>query len=193
MDELVDAGGRAVLHCCCKRRLVTATLNNRQIVVKRYHSKSVFYALKRLFTVSRAKKTWRNAHRIMNAGIPSPLPIACIEKRFGLLRRRSYFVMALLDGDTLINYLNQNPGHSLTDIKAQLDSMLEKLYRARLRHPDIHLDNLLMVGDTVTLIDLDEVRYIPFKPLYDSFYAKDKQFFIESLVKYPALQALYTA
>ncbi|MBW1746795.1 MAG: hypothetical protein JRJ25_11240 [Deltaproteobacteria bacterium] len=63
-----------------------AEVNGKLLVIKRYNIKNFIHALKRYLRNTRAWTSWRNAHRLELLGIPTPKPIAFLERRWGPFR-----------------------------------------------------------------------------------------------------------
>ena len=78
-----------------------AEVNGKRIVIKRYNIKNFIHALKRCARNTRAWSSWRNAHRLESLGIPTPKPIAFLEKRWGSFRSNSYYITEYLEGTDL--------------------------------------------------------------------------------------------
>ncbi len=122
-------------------------IEGRVFVVKRYNIKNFWYALKRGFTQSRAARNWRNALYLMDCGIPTPTPIAMIEKRWGPWRKTTYFINEYMPG--------ADTHHQMTD---QIHEILKKFHVHKISHGDMKLTNILVSNDQVLLLDLDSMR-----------------------------------
>lgn len=122
-------------------------VEGRVFVVKRYNIKNFWYALKRGFTQSRAARNWRNALYLRDCGIPTPTPIAMMEKRFGPWRRTAYFINEYIPGT--------ETHHQMTE---QIQDLLKKFYDHKITHGDMKLTNILVSNDKVLLLDLDSMR-----------------------------------
>jgi tRNA A-37 threonylcarbamoyl transferase component Bud32 len=62
------------------------------IFIKRYNYQSSLYALKHLFRSSRGKRTWKAAHALLARDIPTPVPVACAEKRSARILLESFLI-----------------------------------------------------------------------------------------------------
>src|SRR5689334_14010074 len=80
------------------RRTVRVEWDSQRYVLKHYREPTRRHALKQLITTSRASKTWQFTHRLVNAGVATPRPVACIEKRWGLLRLDSFLMYPYIEG-----------------------------------------------------------------------------------------------
>lgn len=127
-------------------------------VVKRYNTKNAWHALRRLFRTSRAVNCWRAASRLRKAGIDTPRPVAAMEeRRFGILRGRSWFISEYIDGDTLAQAIGHDTGHP-SPLVAQAADIVLRLRTAGIVHGDLKATNFLVHGDRIYLVDLDATR-----------------------------------
>lgn len=126
------------------------------VVIKRYNIKNFWHGLNRAFRVSRAAKSWENAHWLMMSGIMTPKPVALVEARLGRLRRHAYFVSEYVPGPDISQYLNATTDKALAAQK--IAALFYKLYLLRISHGDCKASNIRMVNDEPVLIDLDSMR-----------------------------------
>lgn len=131
-----------------------------EIVIKRYNIKNCWHALRRCLQPTRAAISWRNAHYLQMAGVQTPTPIALIEKRFGFLRGRAYFIADYVNGPGLDDYINQKKQHGQDwkTLAADVILLLADLYSLQLWHGDLKASNILVVNDKPILIDLDSMK-----------------------------------
>jgi tRNA A-37 threonylcarbamoyl transferase component Bud32 len=126
------------------------------VVIKRYNIKNFWHGLNRAFRVSRAAKSWENAHWLMMSGIMTPKPVALVEARLGRLRRHTYFVSEYVPGPDISQYFNATTDKALAAQK--IAALFYKLYLLRISHGDCKASNIIMVNDEPVLIDLDSMR-----------------------------------
>ena len=93
-------------------------------------------------------------------GIATPAPVALLERRFGPLRGRAYFVAAHVDTPDIAAWLQSA---TLTEQQRQaglkaLARLMYKLQRLQLVHGDLKASNIHMDGTQPLLIDLDSLR-----------------------------------
>lgn len=133
--------------------VVLVTDGNQRFVIKRYNTKNLWHIVRRSVRSTRAATCWRLAHRFMNIGINTPPPVAMIEKRFGPLRGRSYYIAEHVNGTPCIDYLGDDADadHIIGDIKRIFSIMLAQ----RVSHGDMKAANLLVSDKQVVLLDLD--------------------------------------
>ncbi|MEN8261060.1 MAG: lipopolysaccharide kinase InaA family protein [Pseudomonadota bacterium] len=135
-------------------------VGGRSLVVKRYNIKSRFHTLNRAFRPSRAAVSWRNAHRLLFYGIATPKPVALVEKRWGPLRQRAYFITEFVPGvDCLAYMLDGTVAPKRKSIVAEaIAEMLKNLHSLKISHGDLKGTNIRICDHRVMLIDLDSMR-----------------------------------
>ena len=136
------------------------TIDSQPLVIKRYNIKNHRHALRRCLRPSRAMVSWRNAHRLRFLGIDTPQPLAVIEERWGGLRRRAYFIMAYLPGQTIDQVLRaeMSNGKALGNGLDQLEALLKQLAAAQISHGDFKATNFLLSSGQLHLVDLDGMQ-----------------------------------
>src|SRR5689334_9637977 len=97
-NSLLDRG--ELLRSNGARRTVRLDWNGESFVLKHYVEPTWRHALKQTVLRSRARTTWAFTHRLANAGIATPRPVACVENRWGLLRLDSYLMYRYVEGST---------------------------------------------------------------------------------------------
>ncbi|MCF7981229.1 MAG: hypothetical protein K9K86_04540, partial [Pseudomonadales bacterium] len=130
-------------------------------VVKRYNLKNIWHWLSRCWRESRASISWRNANLLLLLGIDTPCPIALLEKRFGAIRRTSYFITEYIEApDLRALFAAQDPPTGIRkQIKTHLKSLLKKLQMAKISHGDFKATNFLVTNDRLIIIDLDAMQW----------------------------------
>lgn len=126
----------------------------RPLVIKRYNLKGPGHAFSRLWRVSRAWHSWREAHRLSFLGIPTPRPLALVEERVGPLRRRAWLVTDYCPGQHLLAHLAVERIPPTAEGKAII-ALFTTLDRERITHGDLKATNLLWHENRIFLIDLD--------------------------------------
>ena len=95
LDVLIDSQPRLKSGNTCTVSLVH--IKSIGVVIKRYNIKNLFHCISRLLRQTRASASWENAHRLQLLGLPTPKPIALIEKRRFGLRGKAYFLSEYID------------------------------------------------------------------------------------------------
>ena len=136
-----------------------AALANKQVVVKRYNIKNFWHGLNRAFRASRAARSWANAYRLRISNITTAQPLALIEQRWGVLRRRAYYLSEYVDAPDVSQFFAQCASADDKLIVArQLAALLHKLYLLKYTHGDFKATNIKIVDLKPLLIDLDAMQ-----------------------------------
>lgn len=135
------------------------TIANQVVIIKRYNIKSFWHGLNRAFRISRAARSWANAHRLIICNIATPKPLALVEERFGWLRRRAYYLSAYVDAPDALQFFTQCANSEEKQIAARnIASLFYKLYLLKLSHGDCKATNIKIVDLSPVLIDLDGMQ-----------------------------------
>jgi hypothetical protein len=132
-------------------------------VVKYYAEQSRRHSLKQLWLRSRARRAWNVSHRMADAGIYTPRPVACIENRIGPLRRDSYMMYPYVEGRTLRSYLVPEARDSRATIEQlwqQLRELWQRLAEHRASLADANVGNYIVAPNgRLWVIDLDKASF----------------------------------
>jgi tRNA A-37 threonylcarbamoyl transferase component Bud32 len=160
-ESLLDRG--EVLRCKGARRTVRMEWNDQPFVLKRYVEPTWRHAAKQLISQSRAAATWKFTHRLADAGIATPRPVARIENRFGLLRLDSYLMYPYVEGHTLRSYFADEAKQTVSmseRIRQQVHELWARLQELKVSLGDAHSGNFVVCPEgQVWLIDLDKSRF----------------------------------
>lgn len=154
----------------------------RRVVVKRYNIKDFWHGLGRALRPSRASISWSNAHLLQSFEIPTPAPLALIERRWGPLRREAWFVAAFVDGPD-INEIFADPSlneEQKQNIAVQVAHLLHKLRLLRIEHGDMKATNLKWVAGAPSLLDLDAMKMHRWKQRFDRRHVRDLRRFLKN-------------
>jgi len=130
----------------------------RNLVIKRYNIKNFWHGLSRALRRTRARNSWSNSYLLQFYGIDTAAPLALVERRWGWLRRESYFIASHVKGVPVVEALTGAPRQQRGQIANQLAQLLYKLYLLRIEHGDMKASNLLLQGGKPVLLDLDAMR-----------------------------------
>jgi len=168
-------------------------LDNEQLVIKRYNIKNIYYLLTHLIQSSRATLCWNNSHFLQHYNISTPKPIAIIEKRFGPLRGKSYFISEYIPSMQINDFfLKEQNQQKLHIVAKKTIAILIKLRNKNIRFRDTKATNFLVAGNDTYLIDLDGMRkYSPIIYKLRKSFAKDKQRFMKNWRNYPDIEQLF--
>ncbi len=145
------------------RRTVRLTWHSQSFVLKHYVEPTRRHALKQIVQPARAWSTWKFAHRLADAGIATPRPVACVENRWGPLRRDSFLMYPYIEGRTLRSHfaaeVKQSPAVQLR-LWRQLNELWQHLVELRVSLGDTNLGNFIVCpAGRLWLIDLDKSRF----------------------------------
>lgn len=132
----------------------------RKVVVKRYNVKNFWHGLGRALRRTRASVSWTNAHLLQMLGISTPAPLALVERRWGWLRRQSYFLAEYVAGPDMAEVF-ADPALTLErkrELAALMAALLRKLCLLGIEHGDMKASNFLLVEGAPVVIDLDAMR-----------------------------------
>lgn len=151
------------------------SLEDQDLLIKRYNIKGFMHWLKRFWRPSRAWHSWQAAHRLRFLGINTPEPLALVERRFGPLRHKAWLVTEYCAGSDLLALFgegNQVPddltGRAIKDTFQQLAS-------ARIAHGDLKGTNLLISEGRLFLIDLDAMEHYNQDAPWRSAWVRDRE------------------
>jgi tRNA A-37 threonylcarbamoyl transferase component Bud32 len=159
----------------------------RTLVIKRYNLKNAGHAFSRLWRPSRAWHSWIEGHRLTLLGIPTPLPLAVREERYGPLRRRAWLITEYCEGPSLAEHLDPEREPAPAAANA-LRSLFGGLFKARISHGDLKASNLLWTGREIQLIDLDAMTQHRSAAAHRRAWARDRA---RLLRNWPAGSRLY--
>lgn len=136
---------------------------NERLFVKSFREKGV-PGFVRNRVLPRGKKEFNGGRRLLSLGIPTPTPLG-----YGVSRTGSFVIQEWLDGRTFLDEFllssGQPPlapsghgGPTRKELLVKLAEFLSTLKKGRVRHNDLHLNNILICGDTFLLIDLHKMR-----------------------------------
>ena len=173
IDFLMDAG--QILKKGNTSYVCRINFNGKDIVVKRYNHKGLVHSLRHTMIGSRARRNWLYGHRLGILKIPTPKPLAFIEKKRVGLVWQSYIVTDYVDGQKLCDFLknNQPEQQSFLFMKKRLETLMKKLSKYRITHGDLKHTNVLVSKDDVVLTDLDSLKFHRFKFGYKIRQSKD--------------------
>jgi tRNA A-37 threonylcarbamoyl transferase component Bud32 len=166
--------------------------NERDWVVKQYSARSWWHGLKHSIKDTHAALSWQNANRLQSLQILTAKPIAVLQKKWGVLQHRDYFIMEYVPGQTLQDYL-----HSFCDLHEQQQMIakvvqtINALKQNRLCHRDIKSQNFQVCGDKLYLLGLDNLRVYPWKLLFTRTFNKDVKQFLKIWRNRPVLQQAF--
>lgn len=136
---------------------------NQKLFVKSFREKGVS-GFVRNRVLPRGKKEFTTANRLLSLGVPTPKPLG-----YGVSRTGSYVIQEWLNGRTFLDEFLLSPdrpvptaaaqhGPTRKELLVKLAEFLSTLKKGRVRHNDLHLNNILIRGNTFFLIDLHKMQ-----------------------------------
>ncbi len=169
--------------------------DGQDLVVKRYNIKGPWHALKLAPRLSRAARAWRHAHRLTLREIPTPRPVALLEKRWGPLRRSAYLITRHVPGQDLQQLIaptEPGPGGGDAARLAQLFAgLVRSLCLAATSHGDFKASNFVLSGGRLFLTDLDAMRRHRCGWLFRRAIRKDLARFLDNWPARPEIRRLF--
>jgi tRNA A-37 threonylcarbamoyl transferase component Bud32 len=169
------------------------TIDNIDMVVKRYNIKNWQHAFSRAFRHSRAVSSWVSAHLLQFYGIPTPEPVAVIEKRWGPLRKEAYFITKLIFGETGDLYFNSD-NNTIDEKRAMAEStvkLLTSIHRLNISHGDLKITNIMISDSHPVIIDLDSMKQHWNQYLFNKAKKRDIKRFLKNWQHNPKLEEIF--
>lgn len=164
--------------CTVKSVLV----NNERYVIKRYNPKGIAYELTHKGKISRARKSWINAHLLRFMGISTPEPIALIEQQPAFGKRCSYFISQYSEGQNSWDFFcdKSNSDADKQLLADELLATLKQLCDNNISHGDLKGSNFLVNNNKLWLLDLDALTQHKNHWHFRKNWRRDKQRFLKN-------------
>ncbi|MDR1644572.1 MAG: lipopolysaccharide kinase InaA family protein [Tannerellaceae bacterium] len=116
------------------------------------------------FRPSKAKRSYRNAQILLEKGIGTPHPIACIEEKTGGLLARSFYVSEHISDAGLLRELRGQPLREVQDLAEAFAHFTAGIHRRETLHCDYSPGNILYRKDgeqtfSFYLVDINRMRF----------------------------------
>jgi len=134
--------------------------NGHDLVVKRYNHRGLWHSLRHTIKGSRARRNWRNAHRLLSLKIVTPEPLAYLEEYRRALLWQSYLVTRFVAGSRVRDVLRDETAGAAEKkgINDQVLTLLRVMAEHGISHGDMKHSNILYDGTGIVLTDLDAMR-----------------------------------
>ena len=162
-----------------------------ELVVKRYNARSSWHRIKRLFRRSRASRCWQASAAFSSAGIDVVENVAMLEKRFGILHGRAYYISHVAAGPTLYDCVDSLCEAELGEVTAQISAIFNAMAEHWLSHGDMKATNLMWDGQRLRLIDLDAASQHRSSWLWRRANNRDRRRFMKNWLNKPVLHAAF--
>jgi len=186
IDALMDKG--QILKNGNTSYVSRLSFNGKDVVVKRYNHKGIFHSLRHTIKKSRARQGWLHAHWLRMLQIPTPKPLAYIEKRKGFLLWQSYLVTEYVEGRKLYDFLRDSKTNEQkrSTVTQQIAELLERIGKYRISHGDLKHSNIIISEAGPVLTDLDGMKVHNWIWIYKIRKAKDTANF--AVCHFPAVK-----
>jgi len=177
--------------------IVMVEIGEQKLVLKRYNSKSLLRMLRQSLRISRARNSWINAHLLEFIGVTSVRPVAMMEKRWGPVVTRAYFVSEYINGINLDEKVSciygENPANNpLNDLVIEkVVSVLKGLKNSMIVHGDLKATNFRISNADIVLLDLDSMKDYQDEKIFSKAYRKDIDRFMQNWIVQPELQSRF--
>ena len=137
--------------------------------------------------------SWVNAHLLQFYGIPTPEPVAVIEKRWGALRKEAYFVTKLISGETGDLYFNsdKNSLEEKQSIAGLTVKLLKSIHALNISHGDLKITNIMISNLQAVIIDLDSMKQHWNQYLFNKAKKRDINRFLKNWQDNPSLAKIF--
>ncbi|MDG1668057.1 MAG: lipopolysaccharide kinase InaA family protein [Opitutae bacterium] len=168
----------------------------RSYILKRYNQQPLIDRVRKLFTDSRALKSWSSAWVLEMAFIPTARALAVYEDTRQCLPGLRYLLMEQIDGQLLPKYI-EACGTDASRIETVADGFVqlwESLGRLRAAHGDLKATNLIVGTDgRLYLFDLDAFRFGLKSAAFERGRQKDLRRFMKNWSNRPELLSVFEA
>lgn len=196
-EGLLAAEGARMLKDGDRCTVVHVNVGGQPAVMKRYNTKDRMHTALHWLLRSRAMWSWLNAHQLHAAGLNTARPLACVEdRRFGILRERSYLLTAFVPGKPLLELIaSENPSEDrLRELARQFADLWQTLGQLRIGHGDMKATNFVIDRhDKLWLVDLDGMRSYRSHALFRRERRNDLARFMRNWQDRPEVAAIFRA
>jgi tRNA A-37 threonylcarbamoyl transferase component Bud32 len=150
-DELpVDIVKEVSCEGAAKRGHFVFERAGKKVFIKFFKEKG-FYGIVRNRVSPRGKKEFYLAGRLILLSIPTPEPLG-----YGISDTGSYVIQEWIDGNTFVDAYTADVEKNT--LLLQLAAFLNELKTNRIRHNDLHLNNIIIHKDKLYLVDLHKMK-----------------------------------
>lgn len=143
------------------------------VVYKQYYFRGWAHALVSVFRKNQANRAWRNGATLLLRELPTPAPLALIERRWRGVPMTSFLITELIPGSkSVVAYLDVHlPGlddasrrRTLRQLVDRAARLMRQLHERGVTHPDLKASNVLastgpdVARPAIWFVDLDGAR-----------------------------------
>lgn len=168
--------------------VIRITLGQCDWVIKRYNIKSGLHRIKRLFSTSRARKSWYHAQKLVLFNVNVPYPIAFIDSKQMGMNSVSYYICEYVTGTPLSSlHLEKEEPLLIQNVAA----LLKQVSLVESTHGDLKASNIIIKNNQAYLIDYDGTKEHSTLSNLTQHTQQDWQRFLRNFEAKPAVQRLF--
>lgn len=192
-DKFMNAPGAVLLKAGNTCTVAQVEVNGKKLVIKRYNMKNPLHALNRAFRSSRALNCWRQALRLESYRIPTASPVAMVEKRFGPLRSRAYFITEYVEGENLQNLAETKKlsPEQWAKIATEFQVLFMQFAMLKMSHGDFKSSNFIITNLKPNILDLDAMQVHGNQWFWQKAAKRDYARFMQNWTSLPHLMKLF--
>jgi tRNA A-37 threonylcarbamoyl transferase component Bud32 len=190
-DVAFDRPGSTILKRGNSATVVRFKVDGLDFVVKRYNVKNHIHALKRAFKKSRADRSWRGAHLLLEYGIKTPKPVALKEIRLGPFRNRAYLICDYVEGISARDYFKAPQSKGEREPAHKIIRIFERLKSLQVSHGDMKDTNIIIQDGEPFLIDLDSMTAHKSRARFARARCKDVSRFMKNWDEKPGVAVFF--
>ncbi|MGD9578436.1 MAG: lipopolysaccharide kinase InaA family protein [Syntrophorhabdus sp.] len=133
-----------------RRSYVNARYRGGQIFIKSFSEKGLPGFIRNKIA-SRGKREYSLGNWLLSRSIKTPEPLG-----YGISRMGSYIIQQWIEGESFLAAFKASGCRS--ELMAKLAALLKELKSHHVRHNDLHVENILVSGNELYLIDLHKMR-----------------------------------
>ena len=133
-----------------RRGYVNARYSGGQIFIKSFAEKGLPGFIRNR-VASRGKREYTLGNWLLSRSILTPKPLG-----YGISRMGSYVIQQWIESESLMAAFNESDCRS--ELMVRLATLLKELKVHHVRHNDLHVDNIIVSGKQMYLIDLHKMR-----------------------------------
>ncbi|NOY54256.1 MAG: hypothetical protein GXP58_11695 [Deltaproteobacteria bacterium] len=186
-DRWFHDGRAKILKSMGNTRTVQFVCGGRKFLLKHYRFRGWMQALRSLLGGSRGAKAVRRSDLFLRAGIPTPRPVALLERRRFKIPRESYLCYEFLPEAENLTERYRRAGETLfleSKILSAIGRDAARIHGAGLYHGDLKWSNILVTEEVrgiARLIDLDGAGKASFRK--EERFARDVSRFLVDLME----------
>jgi len=183
------------------------------LVIKRYNTKGLWYAIRKKIGRGRAGISWINAYMLTFFGINTPLPVALLVQDSGIFQSQSYFITEAVVERAASEWLQYNtlsqmevaevdrasqwfledevPMAEKRVMAGKIAELFQQLENQYISHGDMKAANILIVDKKAVLIDLDTMKRHKIVVMFRRFWKQDMRRFMSNWDGEPKMKAMF--